>query len=97
MPPSDLHHLVGYPTEEEGVGPGEVLGMVTVQVFIWNDRAMIAAAVQRDVDGVPKGAHGPEDMADRDVVHMMPATPPLRRRALQEHKYLGIDQSIARL
>jgi hypothetical protein len=57
MPPPGLHHLVGHPTEEEGVGPGEVLGMVTVQVFIGNDRAMIAAAVEGDVDGIPEGAH----------------------------------------
>jgi hypothetical protein len=35
----------------------EVLDRVTVQVFVRGDCTMIAAPVQRDVDGVPKGWH----------------------------------------
>jgi hypothetical protein len=31
--------------------------MVTMQVFVGDDCTMIAASVQCDVDGIPKGAH----------------------------------------
>jgi hypothetical protein len=30
---------------------------VTMQIFVWQDCAMIAAPVQCDVDGIPKGSH----------------------------------------
>jgi hypothetical protein len=35
----------------------EVLDCVTMHVFVRGDGKMIAATVQRDVDGVPKGSH----------------------------------------
>jgi hypothetical protein len=35
----------------------EALGKVTMQVFVRRDCAMIAAPVQCDVDGIPKGSH----------------------------------------
>jgi hypothetical protein len=35
----------------------DVLGRVTMQVFVGDPHAMIAAAVQCDVDGIPKGSH----------------------------------------
>jgi hypothetical protein len=36
---------------------GEVLGCVTMQVFVRDHHTMIAASVQCDVDGIPKGSH----------------------------------------
>ena len=56
-PPRCLHHFVGYPAKEEGIGLREVLGRVTMQVFVREHCAMIAAPVQCDVDGIPKGSH----------------------------------------
>jgi len=35
----------------------EVLDRVTMQIFVRRDCTMIAAPVQCDVDGVPKGSH----------------------------------------
>jgi hypothetical protein len=56
-PPRCLHHFVGYPPKKEGVGPRKVLGRVTMQVFVRGHCTMIAAPVQCDVDGIPKGSH----------------------------------------
>jgi hypothetical protein len=56
-PPRSLHHFVGYPAKEEGISLREVLGRVTMQVFVRDHCAMIAAAIQCDVDGIPKGPH----------------------------------------
>jgi hypothetical protein len=36
---------------------GDVLGRVTMQVFVRDHHTMIAAPVQGDVDGVAKGSH----------------------------------------
>ncbi len=47
----------GHPAEEKGIGLIEVLGRVTMQVIVRRDCTMIAAPVQGDVDGVPKGSH----------------------------------------
>src|SRR5688500_10539823 len=55
--PRRLHHFVGHPAEDEAVGPGEVLDRVTMQLFVSDPHAMIAAPVQGDVDGIPKGSH----------------------------------------
>jgi hypothetical protein len=49
--------LVGHPTKEEGIGSLEVLDRVTMHVFVRDPFTMIAAAVQCDVDGIPKGSH----------------------------------------
>ena len=51
------NHFVGYAAKEEGIGLREVLGRVTMQVFVCQHCTMIAAPVQCDVDGIPKGAH----------------------------------------
>src|SRR3989441_4115610 len=56
-PPRCLHHFVSHPAEEEGIGLVEVLDRVTMQVFVRGDCTMIAAPVQCDVDGIPKGSH----------------------------------------
>src|SRR4029077_14326381 len=56
-PPRCLHHFVGHPAKEEGIGLGEVLDRVTMQVFVRDHYTMIAAPVQRDVDVIPKGSH----------------------------------------
>jgi hypothetical protein len=37
--------------------PGEVLHRVTMQVFVRGYCTMIAAPIQCDVDGIPKGSH----------------------------------------
>ena len=42
---------------QEGIGPVEVLDRVTMQVFVRWYYTMIAAPVQCDVDGIPKGWH----------------------------------------
>src|SRR5258705_1236732 len=52
-----LHHFVSHPAKEQGIGPIEVLDRVTVQVFVRGYCTMIAAPVQCDVDGIPKGSH----------------------------------------
>ncbi|CAN7762355.1 hypothetical protein [Variovorax sp. LjRoot178] len=56
-PPCGLHHLVGAPAKDEGIGLREVLGRVTMQLLIRNHYTMIAASVQCDVDGIPKWPH----------------------------------------
>ena len=45
------------PAKEEGIGLGEVLDCVTMQVFVRGYCTMIATPVQCDVDGIPEGAH----------------------------------------
>jgi hypothetical protein len=49
--------LVGHPAKEEGIGLDEVVDGVTMQFFVRDPDAMIAAPVQCDVDGIPKGSH----------------------------------------
>ena len=56
-PPGCLHHFVGHPAEEEGIGLAEVLGRVTMQILVNQTLTVIAAPVQRHVDGIPKGSH----------------------------------------
>src|SRR4029434_6907904 len=52
-----LHHFVSHPPKEEGIGLVEVLDRVTMQLFVRGNCTMIAAPVQSDVDGIPKGSH----------------------------------------
>src|SRR5206468_302657 len=52
-----LHHFVSHPAKEEGIDLVEVLDRVTMQVFVRGNFTMIAAPVQCDVDGIPKGLH----------------------------------------
>ena len=52
-----LHHFVSYPAKEESIGLVEVFHCVTMQVFVRGNCTMIAAPVQCDVDGIPKGSH----------------------------------------
>jgi hypothetical protein len=49
--------LISHPAKKEGIGPVEVLDRVTMQVFVRDHCTMIAAPVQCDVDGIPKGSH----------------------------------------
>jgi hypothetical protein len=44
-PPRSLHHSIRYPAKDEGIGLGEVLGCVTMQVFVHDSHTMIAAPV----------------------------------------------------
>ena len=57
QPPRCLHHLIGHSAEEQGIGAGEVLSVVTMQFLVREACAMIAASVQGDVDGIPKESH----------------------------------------
>jgi hypothetical protein len=57
LPPRCLHHFVSHPAKEEGIGLVEVVDRVAMQVFVRDDCSMIAAAVQCDVDGIPKRSH----------------------------------------
>jgi hypothetical protein len=50
-------HSFGHPAEKQGIGPVEVLDRVTMQLFVRDDCLVIAAPVQGDVDGIPKGSH----------------------------------------
>src|SRR5258707_2178774 len=59
-----LHHFVSHPAKEEGIGLVEVLDRVTMQVFVRGNCTMIAAPVQCDVDGIPKGPHYRKSTAD---------------------------------
>jgi hypothetical protein len=56
-PPACLHQFIRHPAKQEGIGLGEVLGRVTVQVFVRGYCTMIAASVQCDIDGIPKRSH----------------------------------------
>src|SRR5207248_5286397 len=56
-PERRLHHFVSHPAKEEGIGLLEVLDRMTMQVFVREHCTMIAAAVQCDVDGIPKASH----------------------------------------
>jgi hypothetical protein len=47
----------GSPGQEKGVGLREVLGVVTMHLFVREYHTMIAAPVQRDVGGIPEGSH----------------------------------------
>jgi hypothetical protein len=49
--------LVSHPAKEKGIDLSEVLDRVTMQVFVRDDCTMVAAPVQCDVDGIPKGSH----------------------------------------
>ncbi|MFD0441624.1 hypothetical protein ACFQ10_01560 [Streptomyces indonesiensis] len=48
-PPRLLHHFVRHPAEEKRIGLVEVPGVVTMHLFVRNDRMVIAAPVQCDV------------------------------------------------
>src|SRR6202044_154386 len=52
-----LHHFVSHQAKEEGIGLVKVHDHVTMQLFVRWYCTMIAAAVQCDVDGIPKGSH----------------------------------------
>jgi hypothetical protein len=49
--------LVSHPAKKEGIGLVEVLNRVTMQGFVRGDCSVVAATVQRDVDGIAKGSH----------------------------------------
>jgi hypothetical protein len=52
-----LHQFVSHPAKEKGIGLGDVLGGVTMQLFVRDPFPMIAAPVQCDVDGMTKRSH----------------------------------------
>jgi hypothetical protein len=54
---SPANNVGPWPAKEEGIGLLEVLDRVTMQVFLREHCTMIAAPVQCDIDGIPKGSH----------------------------------------
>ncbi|MEI2718644.1 MAG: hypothetical protein V9E87_00670 [Gemmatimonadales bacterium] len=55
--PRLLHHAVGHPAEEQRVGLRDACGRVMVQRLVGEALAVIAAAVEGEVDRVAEGAH----------------------------------------
>jgi len=53
LPPSFVRHSA----KEEGIGLGDVLDRVTMQVFVRDPCTMIAASIQCDIDGIAEGSH----------------------------------------
>jgi hypothetical protein len=56
-PRTRTHRSIPAPPRPEGVLRLLVLDRVTMQVFVRENCTMIAAPVQCDVDGIPKGSH----------------------------------------
>ena len=56
-PKGCFHHFVSHPAKEEGISLVEVLDRVTMQLLVRDYCTVIAATVQCDVDGIPKGSH----------------------------------------
>ena len=57
-PPRRLHHLVGHPAEQQGVGSFHLSGPVTHRLLVRGEPCLVmAAAVERDVDRVAKRSH----------------------------------------
>jgi hypothetical protein len=50
--PPRFHQLVRHSTKEEGIGPLDMLRRVTMKVFVGDDRPVVAAPVQCDIDGI---------------------------------------------
>lgn len=57
-PPRLLHHIVSDSAREKGIGPGEIPRRATVHLVVRGDGEVVAATVQRDVEGVPKWTRG---------------------------------------
>src|ERR1043166_6305434 len=51
LPPRRLHHLVRHAAEEQSVRLAELLGRLLMQFFVRDDRPVVAAPIQCDVDG----------------------------------------------
>ena len=68
----------------------EVLGGMTMQVFIRGNWTMIAAAVQCDVDGIPKGLHYAK-------IPIATGQPNDRQLSRGPHASLGHDETSAGL
>jgi hypothetical protein len=58
-----------------GIGLGEVLARVTMQVFVRDHCTMVATSVHGDVDGIPQGSHDAKSTADGVAWQTMPFTP----------------------
>jgi hypothetical protein len=72
-PPRRLHHYVGHPAKEDGIGLVEVLGAVTMQLFVRDNGTMIAAPVQCNVDGISKGSHDVLLKRANELASILPA------------------------
>ncbi len=58
LPPRRLHHLVGHPAEEQGIGSCHLSGPVAHRLLVRREPCLVmAAAVERDVDRVSKRSH----------------------------------------
>jgi hypothetical protein len=58
LPPRCLHHLVGHPAKEKGIGSFQMRGPIAIRLLVRGDRhPVIAAAVEGDVDRVSERSH----------------------------------------
>src|SRR5918996_1461348 len=58
LPPRRLHHLVGHPAEQQGIGSFHLSGPVAHRLLVRREPCLVmAAAVERDVDRVSKWSH----------------------------------------
>src|SRR5690606_15822113 len=55
--PGLLHHLIGHPTEQDGIRLGQIAGVVPMQFFVGRDAQVVATAVQRGVDRESQWSH----------------------------------------
>ena len=58
LPPRRLHHLVGHPAEQQGIGSSQLCGPVAHRLLVRGEPCLVmAAAVESDVDRVSKWSH----------------------------------------
>src|SRR5262249_59232044 len=58
LPPRRLHHLVGDPAEEQGIGSFHLSGPVAHRLLVRGEPCLVmAATVEGDVDRVSKWSH----------------------------------------
>jgi len=57
LPPRCLHHFVGHPAKEKGIGPCQVGGVMAMQLLVSDSLPVIAAAVKGYVDRVSERSH----------------------------------------
>jgi hypothetical protein len=64
-PPRRLHHLVGHPAKEQGIGSFQIGGGMAMQLFVRDHHPVIAAAIEGDVDRVSERSHGRRVLTNR--------------------------------
>ena len=57
LPPRCLHHLVGHPAKQQGIGALQAGGPVAMRLLVRDPHLVINAAVEGDVDRVSERSH----------------------------------------